>query len=81
MPRRTKPPGMEKWTWDEINEGRRMSTYERQYRRLAVRAGSLKSPGGKFETPAFADNPAYYLMFIGLIALAIFFAVLNAKYR
>ncbi len=79
MPRRTKPPGMEKWTWDEINQGRRMSTYERRYRRLAIRAGAMKRPGGKIEAPALADKPAYYLVFVGLIAMAIVFAVLNAK--
>jgi hypothetical protein len=29
MPRRPKPPGYEKWTWAEINAGRKMSRGER----------------------------------------------------
>ncbi len=35
MPRRQKPPGREKWTWDEINAGRKMSKGEKRSRRLA----------------------------------------------
>lgn len=79
MPRRPKPPGMEKWTWDEIRLGRRMSKIEKSTGRLAVSLGATKSPEGRIVPPAFVANPTYYLVFIGLIALGILIAVLNAK--
>ena len=69
MPRRTKPPGKEKWTWDEINQGRRMSKAEKRTRRLAVSLGATKASDGRIVPPTLADNPTYYLVFIGLIAL------------
>ncbi len=78
MPRRNKPPGMEKWTWDEINQGRKMSKSEKRYRRLAVSLGATKSPGGRINPPSAAENPTYYAVFIGLLVLSIVVLILSA---
>jgi hypothetical protein len=79
MPRRSKPPGMGKWTWDEINQGLRMSKSEKRGRRLAVALGATKDSNGRIQPPTFADNPTYYFVFVGLIAFAILMAFLNAR--
>ena len=78
MPRRQKPPGFKKWTWDEINQGRKMSKTEKRYRNLAVSFGATKSPDAKIVRPSGADNPTYYLVFGGLILLCFVIAILSA---
>src|SRR5947209_1313243 len=79
MPRRQKPPGKEKWTWDEIRAGRRMSKAEKRTRRLAVSLGATKSPDGRIQPPPFAENPTYYLVFLGLLILCILVAVFSGR--
>jgi len=80
MPRRQKPPGKEKWTWDEINAGRKMSKTEKRYRRLAVDLGATKHPDGRIEPPKYDEYPTYYLVFGGLLALFILvFVIALAK--
>lgn len=71
MPRQRKPPGKEKWTWDEIKAGRKMSKSEKRTRRLAVGLGATKHEDGRIEPPSFADNPAYYLIFAALLLFGI----------
>ena len=78
MPRRKKPPGMEKWTWDEINSGRKMSKHEKRTRRLAVSFGATKAPDGRIQPPAFSDNPTYSLVFIGLFIFFVLVLILSA---
>ncbi len=78
MPRRQKPPGQEKWTWDEINQGRKMSKTGKQYRNLAVSFGATKSPDGKIVPPSGAANPTYYLVFGGLLLFCLAIALLSA---
>jgi len=78
MGRRQKPPGMEKWTWDEINAGRKMSKGEKRARRLAVAFGATKEPDGRIQPPPMHDNPLYYLVFGGLVLFGILILVLSA---
>ncbi len=78
MARRIKPPGYEKWTWDEINAGRKMSKSEKRTRRLAFAFGGTKRTDGSIQPPPFADNPMYWVVFIGLTLFAILMMVLNA---
>jgi hypothetical protein len=78
MPRRQKPPGKEKWTWDEINQGRKFSKTERRYRALAQSLGANKSSTGKTIPPSAADNPSYYVVFIGLLIAFVAVAILSA---
>jgi hypothetical protein len=56
-----------------------MSKSENRYRRLAVSLGATKRSDGRINPPTLADNPTYYLVFIGLLALCILVAVLSAK--
>ena len=81
MPRRTKPPGKENWTWDEINAGRWMSKAEKRHQRLAVGLGARKDADGRIEPPAFAENPTYYLVFGALLAFGILCLVLQMTKR
>jgi hypothetical protein len=78
MPRRQKPLGFEKWTWDEINQGRKMSKTEKRYRNMAVNLGATKSSDGRIVPPSGADNPTYYLVFGGLLLLCFVIAILSA---
>lgn len=78
MPRRQKPAGMEKWTWNEINAGRKMSKTEKRYRRLAVSLGATKRSDGRIQPPAYGDNPTYYFVFIGLLVFFILMLILSA---
>jgi energy-coupling factor transporter transmembrane protein EcfT len=68
MPRRQKPPGKEKWTWDEIRAGYRFSKSQKRAIRLAVSMGAKKLPDGRVQPPTLQENPGYWLFF-GLIAL------------
>jgi hypothetical protein len=78
MPRRQKPPGYEKWTWDEINAGRRMSKAEKRTRRMAVAFGATKMPDGRIQPPPVAENPVYYLVFGGLLVLCFLIVIFAA---
>jgi hypothetical protein len=69
MARKKKPPGLENWTWDEINLGRKMSKSEKRIRRLSVSLGATKKTDGQIEPPFFDENPTYYFVFIGLLVL------------
>jgi hypothetical protein len=80
MPRRQKPPGYEKWTWDEINACRKISKGEKRSRRLAVSLGATKSDRGQIQPPAFVDNPMYYVDFIGLILFGVFVLFTSGKH-
>jgi hypothetical protein len=75
MPRRQKPAGKEKWTWDEINAGRRMSKSEKRYRRMAVNLGATKRDDGSIQPPTFGENPHYYFVF-GFLVLVLILVLL-----
>lgn len=79
MPRRQKPPGMEKWTWDEIKAGRKMSKAEKRSRRLAVSLGATKAKDGRIQPPSFNSNPMYWLVFIGLLLMSVFVLVMSNR--
>jgi hypothetical protein len=72
MPRRQKPPGLERWTWDEINAGRRMSKAENRGLRLGVALGGRKVNGRIVYDDVPDNSPAYYVA-LGIVVL---FAVL-----
>jgi hypothetical protein len=78
MPSKRKPPGFEKWTWDEINAGRKMSKGEKRSRRLAISLGATKRSDGQIQRPALSENPTYYAVFIGLALFGFLMIVLNA---
>lgn len=77
MPRRQKPPGYEKWTWDEIHAGRRMSKAEKRTRRMAMHLGASKGEDGRIEPPAFSDNPGYWIFFIVMLIFCVGIAILS----
>lgn len=76
MPRKPKPPGMEKWTWDEIHAGRRMTKHEKRWRKVA-RNMAATDQDGSLKPPSVESNPGYHLYFgailVMLIVVAIFF--------
>jgi endonuclease YncB( thermonuclease family) len=74
MPRRSKPPGYEKWTWAEINAGRRMSKTEKRWNRMGKDLGWTASPGGGHEMPP-AAVPFAVLFCMGFLAFAVFASV------
>lgn len=49
MSRRIKPPGCEKWTWREIDAGRKMSKGEKGMRNTLVSLGAKEQKDGKIE--------------------------------
>ncbi|WP_165253514.1 hypothetical protein [Paludisphaera soli] len=71
MPRRQKPPGYEKWTWDEINQGRKMSKSEKRYRRLGVGLGASKDARGNVTPPSYHEAPQFYWVMGGLLVMAL----------
>jgi hypothetical protein len=79
MPRKQKPPGMENWTWSEINLGRRMSKGEKRMRRMAKAFGATEGQDGKIVPPKGKEKPLYYVVFMGLLLLAIGMIVFAPK--
>ncbi len=75
--RRVKPPGMEKWTWDEINARRKMSKSEKRTRRMAVAFGATKRTDGSIQPPTFEASPMYYVAFGFLFLFAILMMLLE----
>lgn len=49
MPRKQKPPGFEKWTWEEIRCGRKLSKGEKRVRRIAKGFGATEKKDGNLE--------------------------------
>src|SRR3954466_7756369 len=72
MPRRRKPPGYERWTWAEINAGRRMSKSEKRWRRVAKELNWDQRSDGSSEAPANAVPFLVVIMglmiFLGILA-------------
>ncbi len=82
MPRKQKPPGFEKWTWSEINAGRRFSKTEKRYRRVAKNLGASEDPqNGRILPPKASENPLYYVFFVSLLIIMILGAILHSKHR
>lgn len=79
MARRQKPPGLEKWTWEEIRVGHRLSKEDKRMRRLARHMGATDKPDGTIQPPPFAENPGYYLLFILLFIFMITIALLSGR--
>lgn len=75
MPKKQKPPGLEKWTWAEIRAGRKMSKGEKRGRRLAKSLGATERPDGSIQRPSVSDHPEYYLYFGGLLLFMIIMAI------
>jgi hypothetical protein len=75
MARRQKPLGKEKWTWDEINRGRRWTGNERKWRKRGKQCGWAQTPDGSYQMP-----PGAALIYIGVfVALIVLYAVLGLK--
>lgn len=70
MPRRRKPPGYEKWTWAEINAGRRMSKTEKRWNRAFKSMNWEQRPNGTYAAPRHA-RPFIALILILLFVLAV----------
>ncbi len=75
MAQRQKPPGFEKWTWEEIRAGRRIPKAEKRWRKIAKSMGATEKPDGRIQPPSEPENPGYYLFFGGALALLIIFGV------
>jgi hypothetical protein len=67
MPRKVKPPGMEKWTWEEIRAGHKFSKQGKRIRKLAKHLGATEGENGKIIPPSTAESPAYYPVMVGLM--------------
>jgi len=77
MPRRQKPPGLEKWTWAEIRAGRKMSKGEKRMRRIAKSFGGVEDKQGNIRAPEGEDRLGFTLAMI-LIAITTLGAVVLA---
>ncbi len=66
MPRRQKPPGLAKWTWDEINQGRRWTGNEKKWRTRGKQSGWEKKADGSYQMP-----PEAAFIYIGTIIVII----------
>lgn len=82
--RRTKPPGKENWTWQEIDAGRKMGRGQRRSARnwAALAKGVGIAPRADGTRPTFGENPGGWLAYLGLGALLIvmlIIAVLGGK--
>jgi hypothetical protein len=75
MARRTKPLGLEKWTWAEIDRGQRWTRLERKWRKRGRECGWVQRSDGTYEMPAGAA-----LVYIGTgVVLLILYAWLGLK--
>ena len=79
MPRKQKPPGYEKWTWDEINQGRKMSKAEKRGSRLAQHLGATKDESGRIVPPKFEDNPGYWIVMITVLIVIVIVMIFFPK--
>jgi hypothetical protein len=70
MPRRRKPAGLEKWTWVEINAGRRMSKAEKRWNRTAKDLNWDQRSDGSYQAPPQAV-PILIIMAVLMFALVI----------
>lgn len=64
MARRIKPPGYGKWTWREIDAGRKMSKGEKRMRNTLVSFGAKEHRDGKIEHSPESLAYAVILMII-----------------
>jgi hypothetical protein len=70
MARRRKPVGFEKWTWNEINAGRKMSKAEKRWNRIGNDLNWDKRPDGSYQAPTHAI-PILVVMAILMFGLMI----------
>ena len=66
MARRAKPPGQEKWTWTEIEQGRRWTGNERKWRKRGRESGWEQKNDGTYQMPA-----GVAIVYIGTIILLV----------
>jgi hypothetical protein len=78
MPRRVKPPGKERWTWAEIDAGRRLSKSEKRWRRMGKDFGWAKQPDGSYRAPTEAQ-PFVLLLGLAMLAMGVCATIFNAK--
>lgn len=75
MSRRQKPAGKEKWTWNEIEQGRRWTGNERKWRKRGKESGWEQNNDGSYQMP-----PAAAFIYIGaFVVLIIIWAALGLK--
>jgi hypothetical protein len=72
MARKNKPPGMEKWTWEEIRAGRKMPKGEKRVRRMAKSLGATEKSGGELEhtTGSVLAIVGLFVLMLGVALLA-----------
>ena len=70
MPRRQKPAGYEKWTWAEIDAGRRFSKSEKRWNRAAKDMCWSQRDNGSYEAPA-AAKPLLIVIVILMVGLTV----------
>ena len=70
-PRGPKPPGQEKWTWEEIRLGHRLSKSSKRIRRMARSLGATEDENGRIIPPTGEEAPLYYLVFGGLLVASL----------
>lgn len=81
MARKSKPPGKEKWTWDEIRIGRKLDRTQRFHLKMARALEEAKDENGRIKQPEGNEVVklwGFYVAFllimvvIGLIQLVIY---------
>ena len=70
MSRREKPFGQERWTWDEIDAGRRFTKAEKRWNHMAKRGGWERDLNGNYVMPA-AAAPLFIVLLLGGFVLAV----------
>lgn len=71
MARRQKPPGYEKWTWEEIKLGHRLSKAEKRARRIARHLGATEDANGKLNAPEGGDKFLYYFVLVVILVFSL----------
>ena len=74
MPSKPKPPGYEKWTWEEIRVGHRLSKSEKRARRMARHLGATEDVNGRIRPPEKGQT-MYYLFFGGLLVAMVLMVI------
>ena len=77
--RRVKPPGYERWTWAEIDAGRRMSRSEKRWNRAFKGMGWERNSNGSYTPPNPAAATIAVLMFLLMAVVGFMGDVMNRR--
>jgi preprotein translocase subunit SecE len=77
MARKPKPPGKEKWTWDEIHMGRKLSRSDKFVVKMARVIEESKDSSGKIVHPKGHEAKNLLTIYAALLIIIIFIGVIQ----